>query len=280
MTGLGHIHVPEEILIIAKQGGFKLRNTLYKIRSKLRNSFRWRFNWRYNLRSKMSLPQISIPRKLTLRLTQTAISILFLMLVVGVFQMENQVAQKIQGQIRTTFSSENDYSTAIREYLTFGWWLNSYDRMVFRQEQEPEAVPAMSSPSYQLVNPVSGRVTQRFGTITSEATGEEYFHSGIDIEAAIGTPIKAVKAGVIVRITEDNKLGRLVQVDHGDGFYSLYANCSEILVQEGQEVEQGQVIAKVGQTGDASSPQLHFELRKEGQLIDPLTMLPVSGTGI
>lgn len=235
----------------------------------------------YQLKYRMPrLPGFYLSPKIMSKLVQTGISVVIFFLVVGIFQFEADWAKAVQREIRSTFSQEKDYSHLVKDYLTFGWWMNSYDRMVFlnQDNQEQESVPALTN--YSMSPPVSGRVIKRFGMVKNEVSGEEYFHEGVDIEAPLGSPVVAVLSGTVLRVTDDPLLGRVVQIDHGEGIYSLYAYCSEILVREGQEVAQNQVIAKVGYSGKATSPMLHFELREQGQLVDPLSRIRPSSSQI
>jgi murein DD-endopeptidase MepM/ murein hydrolase activator NlpD len=235
----------------------------------------------YRLKHMMPrLPRLHLPVKLKLRLMQTGVSLVLFFAVLVIFQLQYNWAKVLQQEIRSTFSHEKDYSHLVKEYLTFGWWLNSYDRMVFKNRGAEDTVPAIADRKPWLSPPVSGRVVKRFGMVKSEIDGREYFHEGINVEAPLGTPIVAVFNGRVLRVTDDAILGRVVQIDHGNGVYSLYAYCGEILVREGQEVVQNQVIAKVGQTGKATGPMLHFELREQGQLVDPLTRIRAKSSGI
>ncbi|MBS4026440.1 MAG: M23 family metallopeptidase [Clostridia bacterium] len=235
----------------------------------------------YRLKYSMPrLPRLYLPVKLKLRLIQTGVSVLLLFVIMGIFQLEYNWAKSLQQEIRSTFSQQRDYSAMVKDYLTFGWWLNSYDRMVFTNRGDEESIPVVADNKPRLSPPVSGRVVKRFGMVRSELDGKEYFHEGINIEAPLGTPVVAVLDGRVVRVNESSSLGRVVQIDHGNGVYSLYAYCGEILVKEGQEVAKNQVIAKVGQTGNAVGPMLHFELREQGQLVDPLTRISAKSSGI
>jgi len=85
-----------------------------------------------------------------------------------------------------------------------------------------------------------------------------------------GTPIKAAEDGVVAYAGNELKgYGNLVLIRHADNFVSAYANASEIMVKRGDTVKRGQVIARAGQTGNVSSPQLHFEIRKGSTPVDP-----------
>lgn len=103
-------------------------------------------------------------------------------------------------------------------------------------------------------------------------------HLGVDFGIEEGTDIYAAKAGTVICAEYSGSYGNLVKIDHGDGLETCYAHCSRILVQEGQQVDAGQVIAEVGSTGNSTGPHLHFEVRVDGQVTDPLEWLDDSDT--
>jgi len=114
--------------------------------------------------------------------------------------------------------------------------------------------------------PARGRVIQGFGG----RGGNE----GINIAVPEGTPVKAAEGGVVAYAGNELKgYGNLVLIRHDDGWVTAYANNSELLVKRGDKVSRGQTIAKSGQTGNVSSPQLHFELRKGSTPVDPMSHL-------
>ena len=95
-------------------------------------------------------------------------------------------------------------------------------------------------------------------------------NDGINLAVPEGTPIKAAEDGVVAYAGNELKgYGNLVLVRHSNGFVTAYANASEITVKRGDTVKRGQVIAKSGQTGNVTSPQLHFEIRKGSTPVDP-----------
>ena len=124
------------------------------------------------------------------------------------------------------------------------------------------------------VSPV--RVTSWFG-IRQNPTGAGYeFHNGLDFGAPLGTPIKASKSGRVVVVSYSNVgYGNMIQIDHGDGTWTLYAHLNEIQVMEGQDVTQSEVIGTIGSTGNSTGPHLHFEIRMEfgGGQVDPKPLL-------
>ena len=100
-------------------------------------------------------------------------------------------------------------------------------------------------------------------------------NDGIDLAVREGTPVRAADDGVVAYAGNDLKgYGNLVLVRHANGFVTAYANASELMVKRNDQVHQGQVIAKSGQTGTAANPQLHFEVRKNSAPVDPMQYLP------
>ena len=97
---------------------------------------------------------------------------------------------------------------------------------------------------------------------------------GLDIAAPSGTPIAASAGGQVIWAGPKGTYGNLVKIDHGNGFTTYYAHCSELLVQEGDQVTQGQTIALVGSTGRSTGPHCHFELLWQDELLDPQLCLP------
>jgi murein DD-endopeptidase MepM/ murein hydrolase activator NlpD len=101
-------------------------------------------------------------------------------------------------------------------------------------------------------------------------------HNGVDYSAPTGTPVRAVGDGVVTMATRQNGYGNVVELQHAQGRSTLYAHLSRIDVRPGQRIEQGQSIGAVGATGWATGPHLHFELRINGQLHDPMTIARAS----
>jgi murein DD-endopeptidase MepM/ murein hydrolase activator NlpD len=125
--------------------------------------------------------------------------------------------------------------------------------------------------------PVRGHILASYGT---KADGTH--NDGINIAAPRGAPVQAVDAGVVAYAGNELRgYGNLVLVKHANGWISAYAHCDAILVKRGEKVERGQVIARVGSTGNVSEPQLHFELRRGQHAVDPrefMAPLPTATT--
>lgn len=104
-------------------------------------------------------------------------------------------------------------------------------------------------------------------------------HLGIDLAATKGTPILASQAGTVIYAGREFRgYGKMVLVESGDGWATLYAHFDKILVAEGQKVHQGEVIGAMGRTGRATGVHLHFEIRRDRGPIDPLPLLPQTAT--
>jgi len=126
--------------------------------------------------------------------------------------------------------------------------------------------------------PVKGRVLAGYGVAASGSHND-----GINIAAPRGAPVAAVDGGVVAYAGNELRgYGNLVLIKHPSGWITAYAHCDELLVKRGDKVSRGQVIGKVGATGGVSEPQLHFELRRGKQAVDPkgfLTPAPSADTG-
>lgn len=130
-----------------------------------------------------------------------------------------------------------------------------------------------------LLTPVVGTVTSHFGYRTHPVTGLYTMHGGLDIGADEGTDIRAAMAGVVKSVAQSNSYGIYIVLDHQNGMETWYAHCSKIIAKEGQTVQKGDKIAKVGNTGVSTGPHLHFEVRVQGTKLNPEWLLaPLSNT--
>ena len=117
--------------------------------------------------------------------------------------------------------------------------------------------------------PVRGRVIGSYGARTN---GKQ--NDGINVAVPEGTPIKAAEDGVVTYAGNELKgYGNLVLVRHSNGYVTAYAHASELAVKRGETIKRGQTLGKAGQTGDVSSPQVHFEIRQGSNPVDPTKFL-------
>ncbi len=116
---------------------------------------------------------------------------------------------------------------------------------------------------------VDMKLTSPYGYRVSPLTGYTSFHPGIDLRAEIGTPVKAARDGITAETGTLELYGLFVILNHDGGYQSVYAHLDEILVQEGESVEAGDIIALSGNSGISTGPHLHFEVRRNGKPADP-----------
>jgi murein DD-endopeptidase MepM/ murein hydrolase activator NlpD len=135
------------------------------------------------------------------------------------------------------------------------------------EDQAPE-LPSVFRGHF--IRPVPGRITSGFGMRYHPILHVRKLHTGVDFGAPYGTPIHAAAAGVVLLAGYTRGYGNCIIIDHGGGIATLYGHCSSLGVSEGQSVKQGAVIGRVGATGYATGPHLHFEVRKNGVPVQPL----------
>lgn len=146
------------------------------------------------------------------------------------------------------------------------------DGAALEPHDEPAAVAAPPGEPLEIGALIEGhrdRVTSAFGMRADPLCGKPRFHAGIDIAAATGTPARAAADGVVTFAGEQRGYGRVVVVDHGGGVSTVYAHASALLVRTGDRVTSGTELIRVGSSGRATGPHLHFELRKDGVAVDP-----------
>lgn len=123
-------------------------------------------------------------------------------------------------------------------------------------------------------NPAPGQaVSSSFGVRRDPILRTPAMHAGIDFRATPGTAIRAAGAGVVVKAGWNGGYGRMVELDHGNGLSTRYAHMSRIRVKEGDRLDTGDVVGEVGSSGRSTGPHLHYEVRRNGNAVDPLRFL-------
>ena len=121
--------------------------------------------------------------------------------------------------------------------------------------------------------PIPGKFSSGFGVRIHPQTGRKQFHSGVDISAPSGTPVKSTADGIVSFADWNSGNGKIVVVEHGHGFTTVYAHNSRIDVKAGQTVKRGQTIALTGATGNATGPHVHYEVWKRGFYVNPSSFM-------
>lgn len=134
------------------------------------------------------------------------------------------------------------------------------------------AEPGFDKLSVDFAWPVDGQVISPFGR------RRRGWHAGMDIKAEIGAPILAAAAGTVISSGQERAYGHVIRIEHEDGFVTLYAHNLENLVEVGDRVSAGTIIGTVGRSGRVTGPHLHFEIRHDGMVYNPLHLLPARET--
>ena len=126
------------------------------------------------------------------------------------------------------------------------------------------------------IRPSSGYLSCGFGMRVDPFTGRRVLHRGVDLAADIGTPVHVTADGVVSKVKRDVGLGKLIEVNHGYGYKTVYAHLSRISVKRGQHLSRGELIGAVGNTGYSTGPHLHYEVHFQGRARNPLRYFLVS----
>jgi septal ring factor EnvC (AmiA/AmiB activator) len=142
-----------------------------------------------------------------------------------------------------------------------------------RSAVKPKEAPAgsgLESSRGKLDWPVKGQVTGGFGKSKHHEFSTEVFRKGLEIEAAVGEEIRAVEKGKVVFADRFSGYGKMLIIDHGDRYYTVYAHLSDFLKKSGDSVQRGEAVALVGDSDSLAGSKLYFEMRKDGKSIDPV----------
>lgn len=134
-----------------------------------------------------------------------------------------------------------------------------------KEKEKIDAMPEVNGIKLATL-PITGTITSRYGVSSNIRKST---HTGLDIAATSGTPIKVVADGTVTNASYQGSYGNLVKVSHGDGVETWYAHTSKMYVHVGQKVSAGEIIAAVGSTGNSTGAHLHFEIRINGEHVNP-----------
>ncbi len=173
---------------------------------------------------------------------------------------------QVNPQDITETALQDDIAALSHQIEIKGDRLNMLEAMLLQQTMQQSMLPDNS--------PVSvGYNSSSFGWRVDPFSGRSAFHEGLDFTAGVGTPIYAAAGGVVTASEQMPDYGKIVKISHGSGLETRYAHASELLVNVGEVVKKGQLIAKVGSTGRSTGPHLHFEVRRDGAPLDPRKFL-------
>lgn len=189
---------------------------------------------------------------------------------------KNKELKNFESQINVAQGQISEYEKDIKAQEDK---VKKLEAEIKRKEEEARKAAEAAKKQYKTVSlgdikftwpcPSSGRITSGFGGRSSPTKGASSNHQGIDIGASTGAAIVAAASGTVVISSYSYSAGNYIMINHGGGVYTVYMHCSQLLASEGQQVKQGQTIAKVGSTGYSTGPHLHFGIRTGGRYVNP-----------
>lgn len=200
-------------------------------------------------------------------LLQTFVTLIIVALLLLINNVNTVLTNNISKSVKEVISWNISFSKAVDTFKNI--------KTMIPEAKKTLGVEQDNTP-VTFILPLEGVVTSPFGERIHPVFNTAKFHTGMDIDAKIGTPIKSSTKGKVKEVGEDEYNGKFVRVVSGQ-YEVVYAHCFKTLVKQGQKVEQGDIIAEVGDTGIASGPHLHLEIQQNGQPINPADVLNNTG---
>lgn len=177
--------------------------------------------------------------------------------------MSGDLRSELESKISSLQTDLDKLSRKIK--LELKSYVDIYDR-VTRDADQLGSVPSIS--------PVTeGYLNSRFGYRNDPFTGRSRFHYGQDFAVNTGTPIYAPADGFVKYVGREGGFGKVIKLDHGAGYRTIYAHLLNYAVKKGQKIERGQLIGKSGNSGRSAGPHLHYEIHRNGQAQNPLNYI-------
>lgn len=182
---------------------------------------------------------------------------------------ENTVVEDVKNAAEDTNTEESDFPEVVNTEETLSATEDAVEETSSISQMELDVNEIKSK--VEMRKPLIGTVTSRFGARESSEIVSSY-HQGIDIAANLGTKIACAMEGDVTLVSSEGGYGKQIRIANGD-ILTIYGHCNEIYVKEGEHINLGQEIGEVGETGNATGPHLHFEVRFEERLVDPENIL-------
>lgn len=160
---------------------------------------------------------------------------------------------------------DGDLASLDMQFRHAGSQLSVLESLLFNRQLDMASVPAGE--------PIDSYITSHYGYRADPFRGGRKFHAGIDFEADVGDPVKAVADGVVAFAGNKSGYGYTVEIDHGNGFMTRYAHNSRLVRKVGEPIRAGQEIAKAGSTGRSTGAHVHFEVWQDGRAVNPRQFL-------
>lgn len=193
-------------------------------------------------------------------LKKLGICIIIVLLVVVFKNINFSFARRATDGIRNLITKEYNFKAAVVSVTEFIPALRNRVQRVFSDS---------AGQNITMIMPAAGPISSGYGIRVHPVFNVERKHEGIDIDVEVGTPVKAVLEGAVKEVRRDEYYGNVVVINHREDLQTVYAHLKDVLVEVGQQLEQGDIIGLVGSTGVSTGPHLHFEVWKGGRTVDP-----------
>jgi murein DD-endopeptidase MepM/ murein hydrolase activator NlpD len=147
----------------------------------------------------------------------------------------------------------------------------SYDELLKSTDEYLRAIQLMP-----VGRPVPGTVSSRYGRRSDPLNKKKAFHEGVDIRGKRGERVRTTAGGTVLKALKNGSYGNYVEIDHGNGYRTIYAHMQNYLVRKGEKVKQGDVIGQVGNSGRSTGPHLHYEIQRNNKPVDPVRFMKVA----
>ena len=202
-------------------------------------------------------------------LKQTAAALFIFAVVYMMAISDTQFGRSAVEGVRYLLTTETDFAYLIERVSPY--LPQQLDTAVWKRVQTTVSRPA--DPLQYMVKPADGKVTAAFGWQTHPVLKQQVMHEGIDIAASAGTAVRAAASGNVRVVEESAQFGKIIIIEHSNDVQTVYGHLAEASVRAGDPVTQGQLIARVGQTGMTPTPKLYFAVSDKGNFVDPLSRI-------
>ena len=200
--------------------------------------------------------------------SKTVWAAMLLLALLSLRELPDPLGQRVRNDLRYLLTTEWNYEPVVQRVVQLGLRLANVDNpeltvRVFAPQKNNEGLPL----------PVSGKLVKNFGWINDDLDGMERYHTGIDIATEEEALVTAVLDGIVKKTGKDVHLGEYVLLEHDNDMFTMYAQLQNVTVKVGEKLKAGQVIGGAGTVGDIKGTGLHFEIRENKKLVDPLKKL-------
>lgn len=200
-------------------------------------------------------------------LKQIALSIIIVLLVILIKNINSPITNKAAEVMKTSLEEKTDIKKSLKQVIRYA---KEIPQMPNKVVSVFNNFSGDKNEGMDFITPLDGEIISNYGESIDPILKTKTFQRGIDILASKNRDIVAVASGKVVEIGESKSLGKYVKIEHDNGIFSFYGNCSEITVNKDYQVKQGEKIGAIGKDSENQTAYLHFELWIDGKVVDPM----------